>query len=515
MMMRTGMTVSWWRALGIGLIAAAAVLGCSFYRADSGDGGRSGAKAGAPAPAPRPADEGGTRTEGAPVPAYPNVVLPEDLNLDLDWPTPPVSEEFGRIERGWAIGGVVLIETDRHALIAIRKDNGITMWTVQLDAPIRYHPTVSAGHVVVNVRNNLIAIERRTGEIRWKLMPKFVMSCAPLLVEPISYPSRIGPDWVVLENIYVGSWDGKLHALEVRGRMKSYYKEGGEGALVAEYMLREIWHKTTRGPITGEIAFVDNIVYFGSDDWYMYSVNREGVDRFAYQTQGAIRGGLAVAVGPQSLYFGSDDRSFYCLDRLTGRKKWAYPAGAPVVGVPCADPGNAEIRSCMVYVPVLNQGIVALQYTLPPPVKTTGKGAATQTFEESYAVKWQVPDALAVVGVSPTHVYLGKAREPQKHEDDMPRMKDVLIVDKFTGEVISRWTPPRCGFIIRNHNDWARPSLPDPMKVIVVTDDNRVMAYREKKPATGPIGVRKPRPEPVAEPKKAEAGKAAEPKKAE
>ncbi len=514
--MRTSMTVRGWRALGIASIVAAAILGCSFYRVDSEEGGRSGEKAVAtaasPIPAASPAAGGQARTEGT----YPNVVLPEDINLELDWPTPPVGEEFGRIERGWVIGGVILLETDKHALIAIRKDNGVTMWTVQLDAPIRYHPTVSAGHVVVNVRNNLLAIERRTGEIRWRLMPKFVMSSAPLLVEPISYPSRIGPDWVALETIYVGSWDGKLHALEVRGRMRSYYKEANESALVAEYMLREIWHKTARGAVTGEIAFVDNIVYFGSDDSYMYSVNREGMDRFAYQAQGAIRGGIAVAVGPQSLYFGSDDRCFYCLDRLTGKKKWAYPAGASIVGTPCADPGNAEIRSCMVYVSVFNQGIVALQYTLPPPMKTTGKGSVTQTFDESYSVKWQVPGALAVVGVSPTHVYLGKIREPQKHEDDMPKMKDLLIVDKFTGEVTSRWTPPRCDFMIRNHNDWARPSLPDPMKVIVVTEDNRVMAYKEKKPVTGPIGVRKLRPEPAApEPKKAEAGKEAEPKKAE
>ena len=79
----------------------------------------------------------------------------------------------------------------------------------------------------------------------------------------------------------------------------------------------------------------DNILYFGSEDKFFYAVNREGNERWRFQTQGQIKAGNTTKSA--RIYVGSTDFNLYALNRLTGEKEWDFPTGNDVLYPPYVD----------------------------------------------------------------------------------------------------------------------------------------------------------------------------------
>lgn len=408
------------------------------------------------------------------------VVMPPDLNMELDWYAPAVAPEAGNIVKGWVKGELILLETDKHYLIAIRRDDGTEQWRSIQEEELRYEPTVSVNNVVVNVKNYLVAIEKHSGEVRWRLLPNFVMSDTPLVIDPAAYPKAYNKSWQNLEAIYVGGWDGRLHALNTRGRVTTYIRDrAGDSTFAApDFDLIYPWHKTltTRGKITMPAVMYDDLIYYTADDRNVYAVNRDGDGREPYTMQGEPVTPLTVTSA--TTYVGSRDFSLYAIDRLTLKKKWAYPSGALPMGTVFSDEPSEKTLVCM---GTENDGVHGLRVT-----PTKGGGPKdVMVVPESYEFGWKVPGASGTIGASERWVYLGYGRTT-----GFSGYRQAACVDKDSGKV--KWKSESKGvrFYIEFANSWRRSD--QQLRLYAVTEDNRLVSFREKTANLGPVVEKKP-----------------------
>jgi outer membrane protein assembly factor BamB len=124
--------------------------------------------------------------------------------------------------------------------------------------------------------------------------------------------------------IYFGSNDGYLYALNADGT--------------------ERWKHLTQGAVTTTPVVAQNRIYFGSDDGHLYALSSEGSFAWHYPASGAIG---AVKAAPallkdssgavQAIYFGSDDGNLYALNP-DGSLRWKFATGAFVRTTPAIGP---------------------------------------------------------------------------------------------------------------------------------------------------------------------------------
>ena len=417
------------------------------------------------------------------------VVIPPDLVMDLDWYSPVVSAESGHISKGWIKGDLILLTTNTNTLIAVRRSDGVEQWRVQLDDEIRYEPAVSRTNVVVNVKNFLVAIEKQIGQIRWRMLPKFVMSNAIVVIDPASYPREYTKAWQNLESMYVGTWDGRMDAFVSRGRITTFVRGKDEDSSLSapDFDLYYTWHKTlpgARGRIRTPVRIYDELIYYTADDGNVYAVSRDGELRDPYTMQAEPNTGLTVTSA--TVYVGARDLNVYAIDRLTLKKKWCYPAANLPSGNIYSD---EPTEKTFVFVPTETTGVHALRVT----PAHGGNAREPIVVPESFELAWKLADAEGAVGASEHTVYLGKGRT-----QGFFGYKKVMATDKGTGKV--RWQSASEGvrFYIEFHNSWRRSD--EQVRLYAVTEDNRIVSFKEKVANAGPL-VEKKKEEPPPEKK--------------
>src|SRR3974377_1030756 len=86
------------------------------------------------------------------------------------------------------------------------------------------------------------------------------------------------------------------------------------------------WHFQTAGRIRSSAGLVDGVVYFGSDDGYLYAL-KAGDGRLVWKlkTGGAVSSSPAVANG--LVYFTSGDSVFRAIETKSGNVKWTFATG--------------------------------------------------------------------------------------------------------------------------------------------------------------------------------------------
>jgi len=96
------------------------------------------------------------------------------------------------------------------------------------------------------------------------------------------------------------------------------------------------WRFETGGPVKSSPVVADGIVYFGSDDGYVYAVDaQDGRRLWRLKTGGRVAGSAALAGG--TCYIVSDDGVMHAIDARTGRVHWqkrfsdGRPCGSPAV----------------------------------------------------------------------------------------------------------------------------------------------------------------------------------------
>ncbi|RPI21066.1 MAG: hypothetical protein EHM61_25665 [Acidobacteria bacterium] len=84
----------------------------------------------------------------------------------------------------------------------------------------------------------------------------------------------------------------------------------------------------TGGKIRSTPAYVDGVIYAGSEDGNLYALEASsGRLKWRYFTDGDLSSSPAV-VGSTVLFTGGDGH-FHCVDRATGRLKWLVATGPP------------------------------------------------------------------------------------------------------------------------------------------------------------------------------------------
>lgn len=91
-----------------------------------------------------------------------------------------------------------------------------------------------------------------------------------------------------------------------------------------------LWTIQTAGAIYSSPAVAEGMVYFGSDDGWLYAAEAvSGKVKWKFETQGLVRSRPALAEG--TLYFVSDDGNLYALDAVSGEETWRIDIGNDVI----------------------------------------------------------------------------------------------------------------------------------------------------------------------------------------
>ncbi len=400
------------------------------------------------------------------------VVVPPDLNMALDWYAPRIAVENGLVVKGWVKKDIILLLTDKNMLVCINRADGTEKWRADLtDAP-RYEPAVSRSNIIVNIKNYLVAIHKRTGRIRWRMLPKFVMSTSPMVIDPAAYPKLYTNKWQDMESMYVPTWNGRFHAMTVQGRVSKLMtvRRRYDNLATPEFTFHYAWHHTheTRGVVTAPLGHHEGTLYYIADDGKVYGVTRddESIEPYMMQDKPCTE----LTVDATNCYVGCRDFSVYALDRLTLRKKWTHPLGTLPKGRIFSDePGLISY----VYAATVEHDIVAIKVHRIQKLKMY---AVPEHAEEA----WTLHGYQGAIGASEKVIYLG-----DEEVKGFRGFKKVAAVDKETGKVLWKSASKGVAFYLEFQNAWRSPD--QPLRLYTVTKDNRLLSFKERKYDAGPL----------------------------
>lgn len=317
-------------------------------------------------------------------------------------------------------------------------DSITPIWAFQAEDAVRSTPVVANGVVYVgSYDNNLWALDLKDGSLRWKFATEGGIGASPIHNNGVIFigstdqrlygiDARSGRrNWayktegkiftrpaMAVGTLYFGSDDGKLYALKptptnaremwtynimvplrsspaVEGDHLFFGSDGGE-FLCVDLSGEMSWRFQTRRRIMSSPLVRENIVYVGSDDWYLYALDiQQGYPIWRYRTRGAVVSSPAYADG--KIFFGSADGNIYALDALSGREAWKHEVEQPVTSSPA-------IYQEALYIGAANGAVYALH---------TKTGDLLWRFQSKGPVLSSpcVADDIVLVGSDDHHIY--------------------------------------------------------------------------------------------------------------
>lgn len=199
-------------------------------------------------------------------------------------------------------GGRVYVGGYDGTLYAISLEDGRDVWakTVGEGAPIVGGPAVGGGLALVGSSDGaLYAFDAADGVFQWSFETGNSIWATPV---------------VAGGNVYFGSMDQNIYALDLDGRL--------------------IWQFSTGGAVTAEPLVQDGLVYVGSFSSVFYAIDAEsGKQVWQFPTADNWYWSRAVTNG-DTLFVGSTDGSLYALDARSGQLRWVLPTNGSIVGSP-------------------------------------------------------------------------------------------------------------------------------------------------------------------------------------
>lgn len=114
-------------------------------------------------------------------------------------------------------------------------------------------------------------------------------------------------------------------------------KHTGKTRFVGTHVGALRWRFKTDGPIVSSPTIAeDGTIYVGSDDNYVYAINRDGSLKWRYKTGGIVRSSPAISEDG-TVYIGSFDKKLYAFDGSNGNVKWTYQTGDGIESSPAID----------------------------------------------------------------------------------------------------------------------------------------------------------------------------------
>lgn len=215
-----------------------------------------------------------------------------------------------------------------------------TVWTATVGGPVRTAPAVAGSTVYVGGSDGtLSALSTQTGRTRWQTT-----------VDEASTDAAVTTPTLAGDRVFVGSASGRLYAFGTGGRRRwraEVESEIGSAAAVFDGTVyvgsddgrvhaldvsdgTRRWEAEADGRVVGSPAVSREAVYAPSTDGRLYAFDRDdGAAQWAVETNDAILG--SPALGGNTLYAGSRDGRLYAVDAWHGRVRWSRRLSGPVV----------------------------------------------------------------------------------------------------------------------------------------------------------------------------------------
>jgi len=296
-------------------------------------------------------------------------------------------------------------------------------WTFQAAAAVRSTPIVANGKVFVSsMDKHLYAIDPATGAEIWRFEADDELEASPLYHQGVVYVGSNGGTFYAVnaadgQSIRTFKTDGKITG---SANIATHFETGRDVILFGSYddnlycLDAETGEKVFAYPaesyINGAIAVFDNTAIFGSCDANLYQVPiadpnaAKSIDAGSYvATNPAVDKGVifagtydgvflaaniktqtilwhfepgegaflsAPAVNDAVVVVGCRDGNVYCLDRVTGKKRWAFTAqdnfdSSPVI---CGSTVAIGCDDGRLYLLDVNTGQEVFSYTLGNPI---------------------------------------------------------------------------------------------------------------------------------------------------
>lgn len=192
--------------------------------------------------------------------------------------------------------GIVYYATRDGSLTAAVAPARRILWRFKADHTVSASPELAGGHILFHDDANVLYVVDFRGTLVFKKQ----------LGETVTSAVREHGG-----RVYFGTAGGKIMALDL----------SAHGALTWEYRAAAA---ITAGPVVA-----GDMVVFGAADGKLMALDRAGKPVWECAAKGAIT--IDPAAGNGRLYFGTENRFFYCLNAATGKKMWSRRIqGAPL-----------------------------------------------------------------------------------------------------------------------------------------------------------------------------------------
>ncbi len=211
--------------------------------------------------------------------------------------------EAGKLEiEGAVVGqprardGIAYLATREGFLTAVVVQDRQVFWKFKADHTISASPELGKSHILLRDDENVIYVLDFKGSLVLKKQ----------LGEDVTSAVREDNG-----RAYFGTASGKVMALDLS-------PNGGS-----------VWEFPAAAAIEAGPVFFGDLTIFGAADGKLMAFDRSGKIAWEFAANGATTTDPAVADG--RLYFGTENRFFYCLNAETGKKRWARRLqGAPL-----------------------------------------------------------------------------------------------------------------------------------------------------------------------------------------
>lgn len=205
----------------------------------------------------------------------------------------------------------VFAQTDRANFHVFDSESGRLLWSVNLgSSSVDARPaSANSTKVFVTNGNQLLALERRTGQILWTTH-----------LDSLPASSTAADE----ERVWVGLLSGTLQTFMAKDGKPS-------------------WTFLSQGELSSRPQAAGKVVAFASHDGRVYVSRTDSLQLLYRWTSGGAVTAPLGSLGERTLLVPSLDHSLYAVDLFLGSTKWNYPTGAPIEQEPLVAGGDVFV----------------------------------------------------------------------------------------------------------------------------------------------------------------------------
>ncbi|MFH0910369.1 MAG: PQQ-binding-like beta-propeller repeat protein [Planctomycetota bacterium] len=254
-------------------------------------------------------------------------LLPPHFPIRVDWSLPIEGVSIAKV---WVPQDppdhdALFVLSDRHDLIAIRREDGRALWWIRLDDKPECVPACTPFSVYVVANAHLMNIERSTGKVLWRIRLEFPVN-GTLLVDEMKQGE---PHFII------PAANGLLHAFFLESYSwppaHSLAKIEEKGVAFQQYRLVTDWDFPCQGVIQGPVAYREGFVVVGDGTGMVYGLNAARVTRGQPEVvwhEKTREANVAGVVATQHLAMvASQDRNVYAYGLKQGGVAWRNNSG--------------------------------------------------------------------------------------------------------------------------------------------------------------------------------------------